>query len=1466
MQQKNPDTKGYPEFDQLSLPDIEKNILKFWEESKTFEKSVSSRPEDKHERFVFYEGPPSANGKPGIHHVLSRTIKDLFCRFKTLQGYRVERKAGWDTHGLPVELNVEKQLGITKADIGTKISVAEYNRLCREDVMRFTDVWNDLTTKMGYWVDLDNPYITYENNYIESLWALLKMLYDKGLLYEGYTIQPYSPAAGTGLSSHELNQPGCYKEVKDVSAVAMFKLAYDEKSKFLFDGEAEDVRFLAWTTTPWTLPSNTALAVGRDIIYVKLRTFNPYTHLPVSVILAKDLMKLYFNYNVAFDKDISEAMKEWTSESRAIYNGIKNWITKGIQGVTPEQVKDFVNDPIEFKVIDKGIERIERVKRGIPSEVVLQIAGSGLVGISYEQLLPYVKPQAEGAFRVAIGDFVTITDGTGIVHIAPTFGSDDFRLANKENIPPIVASRLPLFELLIEKENPEKKEFDLLHGALFSGGTQSYISITEDENLKKGIGEVTWDDLRDLTFEDLGETTWDDLTRGLKHVFKQTKFRETITREYEKIRQGYNVPLVDKQGKFIPEVNDPVFPLAERYIKEAYLTDEEKFAELQVQKEKLKDIIPHLEKYMSVDDLIVLKLKLENKLFKTEKYEHNYPHCWRTDKPVIYYPLDSWFIKTTAVKDRLIELNKTINWKPAHTGEGRFGQWLENLVDWNLSRSRYWGTPLPIWKTEDGSEEMIIGSVAELYEEVVKAKELGHNKFIIIEKEVFHNQIDLHKPLVDEIVLISKSGKPMKRVSDLIDVWFDSGAMPYAQWHWPFGPLAPEGGTKAGDTEKDASIRWKTANLISYKLLKEFAAQNRKNSTVAEEALWTVLSGKKLSGYKFRRQHIIDEAIVDFVCITKKLVVEVDGGYHNAAEQQELDNARTEYLKTLGFKVIRFTNEHVIGDLDNVLNKIQKELAYRPTVPKEGHDKAPFGGLGAAFPADFIAEGVDQTRGWFFTLHVLGVMLFDSVAYKNVVSNGLLLDKNGNKMSKRLGNIVDPFEAINKYSADATRWYMMRNSDPWDNMKFDMAGVQDVIRAHFGTLYNTYSFFALYANIDGWKIDENNLVPFNEKPELDRWIISKLQSLILDVTGFYEDYEPTKAARAIEAFVDEHLSNWYVRLSRRRFWKGEMSADKVSAYETLYECLTVVAQFMSPISPFFSEWLHKNMTDNPAQKPVTDLGIGDYENSVHLTFLTKVEESKMDKDLEERMELAQKACSLVLSLRKKEKIKVRQPLQKIMIPVLSDKMKEQFQKVESYILSEVNVKAIDYISDTSGIVKKKIKPNFRELGKKVGGKMKSLQAAIALFTQDDLQILERDKVFVLNLDGEKFNLEIGDVEIQSEDIPGWLVASEGHITVALDVTITDELRNEGTAREFVNKVQNIRKDKNFQVLDRIRVSVVKNKTFELALTQFKDYISNEILAKEILLVDSLNEFEEVELNEDLLQVNVELAPQPPKGA
>lgn len=1170
MKRKNPDSKGYPEFDQLNLPTIEKEILKWWEETDVFKKSVDSRPEDK--RFVFYEGPPSANGKPGIHHVMSRTIKDLFCRFKTLQGYRVERKAGWDTHGLPVELNVEKQLGITKADIGKTITVAEYNRLCREDVMKFTDIWNDLTHKMGYWVDMSNPYVTYENNYIESLWALLKKLYDKGLLYEGYTIQPYSPAAGTGLSSHELNQPGCYRNVKDTSAIAMFKIIRDEKSSQLYfhklvhklfaDGIINDsIHILAWTTTPWTLPSNTALAVGKEIEYFIVDTISPYSKplQPITVIVAKELFDKYFEVDIP----VSELV-------------IRNYrkVLAGSPFENPENLLDekYLNE-FPKELIHKG-----RLSEWI---IVGSVSGKELEGIRYEQLLPYAQPTDGDAFRVLLGDFVTTTDGTGIVHIAPSFGADDFKVA---------------------KQN--------------------------------GIGSLT---------------------------------------------------LVDRQGKFVDEVNDPIFPLEGRYVKDAYYTEAEKEKEFHLQKEilRINNIIPDLKAHMSVDELLVLKLKLENKLFKTEKYEHNYPHCWRTDKPIIYYPLDSWFIKTTALKERLIELNKTINWKPAHTGEGRFGQWLENLVDWNLSRSRYWGTPLPIWMTEDGSEQICIGSIAELKSEIEKSVKAGLMKPVEV--------TDLHKPVVDEIVLVSTSGKSMKRVADLIDVWFDSGAMPYAQWHYPF------------------------------------------------------------------------------------------------------------------------ENENVFKQ---------------------------------NFPADFIAEGVDQTRGWFFTLHVLGVALFDSVAYKNVVSNGLLLDKAGNKMSKRLGNVIDPFETIEKYSADATRWYMMRNSDPWENMKFDMNGLQDVIRSHFGTLYNTYGFFALYANIDQPEQPKATLKDNPNLIELDKWIISRLQTLIKDVTGFYEDYEPTRAARAIEKFVDEDLSNWYVRLNRRRFWKGDMSDDKQAAYDTLHQCLMTVAKLMSPVSPFFSDWLYKNLKGE--------------KESIHLDYLPVADAKWINKDLEERMELAQRACSLILSLRKKEKIKVRQPLSKILIPVLSENMQQQFSKVESYILNEVNVKAIEYISDASGVVKKKIKPNFKELGKRAGQKIKAIQNAVAGLTADDISKIEQDQKFALQLETEMFELLLDDVEIQTEDIPGWLVASEGGLTVALDVTITDELKHEGNAREFVNKVQNLRKDKEFQVLDRIKVSVVRNEVMEKTLASFKDYIASEVLAKDIVLVDSLDTFDEVELNEELLKVKVEL--------
>ncbi|MBS1617172.1 MAG: isoleucine--tRNA ligase, partial [Bacteroidetes bacterium] len=943
----------------------------------------------------------------------------------------------------------------------------------------------------------------------ESLWALLKILYEKGLLYKGFTIQPYSPAAGTGLSAAELNQPGCYRDVKDITAIGMWKVVKDDKSASLFDSADEDVRILAWTTTPWTLPSNVALAVGPGVKYVKVKTVNFYSKQEVSVILAADLVEKVFAWN--------------------------------------------------------NLEIRDRKEVG---------TGNDLVGVKYEQLFPFSQPKGD-AFRVIAGDFVTTTDGTGVVHISPVHGADDMRVAKQNGI------------------------------------VTDFLLVNEQGRFTDGVGEFS--------------------------------------------------------GEFV---------------KEGYLSEEEKAIEAQKQRR---------DTYLNVDIRLVDKLKKDNKLFKSEKYEHTYPHCWRTDKPVIYYPLDSWFIKTTAIKDRLIELNKTINWKPAYTGEGRFGQWLENLVDWNLSRSRYWGTPLPIWRTRDGKEEKCIGSIEELKKEVEKAIAAGIKS--PDGKDQNTDLTDLHKPHVDEMVLVSASGQPMYRESDLIDVWFDSGAMPYAQWHWPM--------------ENDATFK-------------------------------------------------------------------------------------------------------------------------------------------ANFPADFIAEGVDQTRGWFFTLHVLGVALFDSVAYKNVVSNGLLLDKNGVKMSKRLGNIVEPFETIEKYSADATRWYMIRNSDPWDNLKFDLKGIEEVTRAHFGTLYNTYGFFALYANIDGFKVDRANLVPMAERTELDRWIISKLRSLVKEVTGYYEDYEPTRATRAIEAFVDAHLSNWYVRLSRRRFWKGDMSRDKQAAYETLHECLYTVAQLMSPVSPFFSDWLYRNLTG------------GQTTESVHLTLLAKADESLVDKDLEERMELAQKFTSLILSLRKKVLIKVRQPLSKVLIPVLDLKMKAQLEKVESYILSEVNVKEIQYVTDTAGIVKKKAKPNFKSLGKKAGAKMKFVQEAIVAFTQDDIAKFDKDKAYQLTLDSQTFDLTAEDIEIISEDIPGWLVANDGPLTVALDVNITDDLRNEGVAREFVNKVQNLRKDKDFQVLDRIRVSVVKEASLEAALSQYHDYIANEILANKIELVDVLTDFDEIEFNDSTLKVSVQL--------
>jgi isoleucyl-tRNA synthetase len=1084
----------YPEFKKVSYSEIAKDTLKFWEENNIFDHSVTTR--EGKETFTFYEGPPSANGTPGIHHVMARTVKDIFCRYKTLQGYQVKRKGGWDTHGLPVELQVEKELGITKDDIGKKISVEEYNAKCQEAVMKFKGEWDELTRQMGYWVDLDNPYVTFEKEYIESVWNLLKRLFDKGLLYKGYTVQPYSPAAGTGLSSHELNQPGTYRDVKDTSVVAQFKVKKDDRSSFLFD-EEEDVRIIAWTTTPWTLPSNCALAVGEKITYVKVKTFNQYSYEPVSVILAKELVGKYFS----------------------------------------EKAKEI------------ALSDYEAGDKLIPFEIVQEFKGSDITEVRYEQLMPYVTNAEleEKAFRIIPGDFVSTEDGTGVVHTASVFGADDFRVTQQAGVPSV---------------------------------------MVKDE-------------------------------------------------------KDQDIPLVDKQGRFVSEVTD----FAGMFVKEEYYSDEER---------SNPDFKP-------TDVLIAIKLKEDNKAFKVEKYEHSYPHCWRTDKPVLYYPLDSWFVKTTALKDRLVDLNKTINWKPESTGTGRFGNWLENLVDWNLSRSRFWGTPLPIWVTEDRTEMKCIGSIEELETEVHKAAEAGFMNADL------PKDFDLHRPYVDDVFLVSDSGQKMTRESDLIDVWFDSGAMPYAQWHYPF------------------------------------------------------------------------------------------------------ENNET----------------------------------YQ-----------------ANYPADFIAEGVDQTRGWFFTLHAIAVLLNDSVAYKNVIANGLVLDKNGNKMSKRLGNAINPFETLDQYGADPTRWYMIANANPWDNLKFDLDGIAEVQRKFFGTLTNTYSFFALYANLDKFQMDANNITPVADRPRFDRWIISELQILIKDVSSFYEDYEPTKAARAIQDFVNDQLSNWYVRLSRKRFWRSELNADKKAAYETLHECLMATSQLMSPIAPFYADWLYKNLSVS-----------GEKDDSVHLTLLVKADESKIDQALTESMHYAQSISSLVHSLRKKEKIKVRQPLQKVLIPILKAEVKERIEAVEELIKTEINVKEVEYVDDASGILVKNIKPNFRKLGQAYGPKMKAISGIINGFGKDEIAAIERDNAFVIEVDEEKITLSLEDVEITSQDIPGWLVASEGSLTVALDITISDELRKEGLSRDMVNRIQNLRKDKGLEVQDKIAVSYkTADAMMSAALVDFSDYIKVETQA------------------------------------
>lgn len=1137
---------NYKEYKSLNFAQVASEILEFWKTEKIFEQSVSNRAGSP--TFTFYEGPPSANGTPGIHHVMGRTVKDIFCRYKTLQGFQVKRKGGWDTHGLPVELQVEKQLGITKDDIGKKISIEDYNKKCRETVMMYKDQWDDLTLKMGYWVDLDNPYITYKKEYIESLWWILQQFYQKGLLYKGYTIQPYSPSDGTGLSSHELNQPGCYKDVKDTSVVGQFKVSRDPSSEFLFVDTNYEPHFLAWTTTPWTLPSNTALVVGEKITYVLIKTFNPYTHKAVSVVLAKDLVGKYFS-----DKNSSLKL-------------------------------------VDYKPGDKAI----------PYVVVKEFQGKQLAGIRYEQLMPYLQPlyDADKAFRVVTGDFVTTEDGTGIVHSSPTFGADDFRISKQYGIPPIT--------------------------------------------------------VRDET--------------------------------------GNEVPTVDRKGKFITMIGEKL----QQGVKEYNIKTHKTLGADDFYVKNYTDEDESNADYKNTDVIISIILKEQNKAFKVEKYEHTYPHSWRTDKPVLYYPLDAWFIKTTALKDRMVELNRTINWKPESTGTGRFGNWLENLVDWNLSRSRYWGTPLPIWRTSDGREEICIGSFKELNEEVAKAVKAG------LMKSTLPDDFDLHRPYVDDVVLVSASGQPMYREQDLIDVWFDSGAMPYAQWHYPF-------------------------------------------------------------------------------------------------ENKDI--------------------------------------------------------FATSYPADFIAEGVDQTRGWFFTLHAIAVMLCDSVAFKNVISNGLVLDKNGNKMSKRKGNVVNPFEALAKYGPDLVRWYMIENSAPWDNLKFDFDGITEVQRRFFGTLQNTYSFFALYANIDGFVKDEMSNVGHSHLSHLDRWILSKLQSLIVEVSKAYEEYDPTRAARAIQDFVNDQLSNWYVRLNRKRFWKGEFSEDKKAAYETLYECLLVTSQLMSPIAPFYAEWLYKNLTDNIRSKAIknhTPLR----HVSAHLTDLVKADESRMDADLELSMDFAQRICSLVHSIRKNSKIKVRTPLQKILLPVLDNAFESRIRSVEEIILAEVNVKAIQYIDDTSDVVVKKVKPNFPKLGKQYGPKMKEVAAVITTLDKGEISTLEKQG----KLSKGGFDLMLEDVLISSEDIPGWAVATDGPITVALDITLTEELKKEGVARDFVNRIQNLRKEMGMEVLDKI--SVVVQKDFDLvnaALTEFSSYIQTETQAVELVLSESINEPMEVEMDDITLKVKINVS-------
>ncbi len=1140
-------SKKFAEYSKLDLSNVNKEVLKKWQDGDIFHKSLEIR--EGHPSFVFYEGPPSANGMPGIHHVIARSIKDIFCRYKTMKGYLVNRKAGWDTHGLPVELGVEKTLGITKEDIGKKISVAEYNAACRRDVMKFTKEWTDLTQKMGYWVDLENPYITYDNRYIETLWYLLKELYKKGLLYKGYTIQPYSPAAGTGLSSHELNQPGCYRDVKDTTCTAQFRIL-DPKPEMTAFGEPF---FLAWTTTPWTLPSNTALCVGPNITYVAVQTYNPYTGMPMTAVVGKDRLDAYFN---------------------------------------PKAAELALED---YKVGDKLV----------PFKIVAEWKGTELNGMKYEQLTPWVNP-GEGAFRVITGDFVTTEDGTGIVHIAPTFGADDDRVAKANGVPPL---------MLIDKDGNKRPMVDMT-------GKYYLLEDLDPEYVQANMNAADYD-------------PW--------------------------------------QGKFVKNAYDATKG----------------------------------EKDETLDIEICMMLKAQNRVFRIEKHVHNYPHCWRTDKPVLYYPLDSWFIRTTACRERMIELNNTINWKPQSTGTGRFGKWLENLQDWNLSRSRYWGTPLPIWRTEDGAEEICIGSVEELYNEIEKSVKAGLMESNPYKELKFqpgeytkenYEKIDLHRPYVDDVILVSESGKPMKRETDLIDVWFDSGAMPYAQIHYPF-------------------------------------------------------------------------------------------------ENKEIFDDRKVY------------------------------------------------------PADFIAEGVDQTRGWFFTLHAIATMVFDSVSYKAVVSNGLVLDKNGNKMSKRLGNAVDPFATIEQYGSDPLRWYMITNASPWDNIKFDIDGIEEVRRKFFGTLYNTYSFFALYANVDGFDYSEPD-VDWKERPEIDRWILSLLNSLVKDVDGFLDTYEPTRAGRAISDFVNDNLSNWYVRLNRRRFWGGGMTTDKLSAYQTLYTCLETVAKLMAPIAPFYADRLFCDLIAATGREKV---------ESVHLSEFPVCNEAMIDKDLEERMQIAQDVSSMVLALRRKVNIKVRQPLQTIMVPVVDAHQQESIEAVKALILNEVNVKELKFVDNAAGILVKKIKPDFKKLGPRYGKIMKALAAAIQAMSQDEINAFEKAGTFTLTVEGQEAMIERADVEIISEDIPGWLVANEGRLTVALDITVTENLRKEGLARELVNRIQNLRKSSGYDITDKISVTVLSNDGMDEAIKDFNSYIANQVLAVSVEITDVISDATEMDFEDFKLSVRIEKA-------